>query len=216
LSELDFNSRLVEALLFASPDPLDAATIAARLPEGVDAGSLLAGLAAYYAPRGVNLVEVGGRWQFRTASDLGPHLRMQVEVRRKLSRAALETLSIIAYHQPITRAEIEQIRGVTLSRGTLDLLLESGWIRPRGHRDAPGKPALWVTTGEFLSHFGLASLDDLPGIAELRATGLLDQRELPAIAPDGDAQAEDDEDEPDAPEAGGGEDEPSEDSPEQG
>ncbi|MSP83979.1 MAG: SMC-Scp complex subunit ScpB [Alphaproteobacteria bacterium] len=184
MSELDFNVRLVEALLFAAPEPLDSATIASRLPDGVDLAALLSAIAAHYAPRGVNLVEVGGKWQFRTAPDVGPHLRMQLEVRRKLSRASLETLAIIAYHQPVTRAEVEQIRGVSLSRGTLDLLLEAGWIRPRGHRDAPGRPALWVTTDGFLSHFSLASLDDLPGVAELRATGLLEPRApLPAMEP---------------------------------
>ena len=181
MNEADFNLRLVEALLFASPDLLDSATIGSRLPEGTDVSALLSELANHYGSRGVNLVEIGGKWQFRTAPDLGAHLRVQVEVRRKLSRASLETLAIVAYHQPVTRAEIEQIRGVSLSRGTLDLLLEAGWIRPRGHRDAPGKPALWVTTEGFLSHFNLGSLDDLPGVAELKATGLLEARTLPGV-----------------------------------
>jgi segregation and condensation protein B len=204
VSEPDLNLRLIEALLFASPEPVDLATIAARLPEAVDAGAVLAELVEHYSSRGVHLVDVGGKWQFRTAPDLAPHLRMEVEVRRKLSRAALETLAIVAYHQPVTRAEIEQIRGVTLSRGTLDLLLEAGWIRPRGHREAPGRPALWVTTDGFLSHFGLASLDELPGVAELKATGLLDSRPMPAIQPVA-------EDEPTGEAEGESEDDPAED-----
>jgi segregation and condensation protein B len=196
-----FDARLIEALLFAAPEPLDEAALKARLPETADLAALLAELKAHYAERGVNLAELGGRWQFRTAPDLGSHLKLQVEVRRKLSRAAVETLAIIAYHQPITRAEIEEVRGVGLSRGTLDLLLEAGFIRPRGHREAPGRPALWVTTDMFLEHFGLASLDDLPGLSDLKASGLLDQRgPLPAMEQVADAVIEtdpDDEPEPD-------------------
>jgi len=196
-----FDVRLIEALLFAAPEPLDEAALKARLPETTDLKALLAELQAHYAERGVNLVEVAGRWQLRTAPDLGSHLRLQVEVKRKLSRAAIETLSIIAYHQPITRAEIEEVRGVGLSRGTLDLLLEAGFIRPRGHREAPGRPALWVTTDMFLEHFGLASLDDLPGLSDLKASGLLDQRgPLPAMEQVANAVVEQPEE--------GGEDEP--------
>ncbi len=135
--------------------------------------ALLARLGEEYGGRGVNLVRVGGKWALRTAPDLAPYLRRQVEVSRKLSRAAVETLAIIAYHQPVTRAEIEEIRGVSVSRGTLDILLEAGWVRPRGRRRTPGRPATWVTTQGFLEHFGLESLDDLPGVEELKASGLL-------------------------------------------
>lgn len=191
-----FDTRLIEALLFAAPEPLSDEALQAHLPEGADLKAIMVELQAQYAERGVNLVEVAGRWQFRTAPDLGAHLKLQVEVRRKLSRAALETLSIVAYHQPITRAEIEEVRGVGLSRGTLDLLLEAGFIRPRGHREAPGRPALWATTDMFLEHFGLASLDDLPGLSELKASGLLDQRgPLPAMEQVADAVVEADDDE---------------------
>jgi segregation and condensation protein B len=179
-----FHARLIEAMLFASPAPLDEATLAARLPEGIELSAILGGIARDYAERGVNLVKVGGKWQFRTAEDLGPHLRLQHEVSRKLSRAALETLAIIAYHQPVTRGDIEEIRGVSLSRGTLDTLLEAGWVKPKGHREAPGRPALWVTTDGFLEHFGLSALTDLPGVGELKAAGLLEPRPpLPRLEP---------------------------------
>ncbi len=136
--------------------------------------ALLAELEARYAGRGVNLLRVSNRWTLRTAEDLSYLLRRDVDVNRRLSRAAIETLSIIAYHQPVTRAEIEEIRGVATSRGTLDILLEAGWIKPRGRRKTPGRPATWVTTPAFLEHFGLESLDDLPGVSDLRAAGLLD------------------------------------------
>lgn len=165
--------RLIEALLFASEQPLDEAAIAGQLPEGADITALLADLAEVYRNRGVNLVQVSGGWAFRTAPDLAPHLKVHRTVMRKLSRAALETLAIIAYHQPATRAEIEDIRGVGLSKGTLDLLLEAGWIAPKGRRQAPGRPITWVTTGDFLEHFGLSALEDLPGVDELKAAGLL-------------------------------------------
>ena len=166
--------RLLEALFFAAPEPLGEGDLARHLGADADVRLLLRELAETYAGRGVNLVRVAGGWTFRTAPDLGPVLRSEREVSRKLSRAAVETLAIIAYHQPVTRAEIEAIRGVALARGTLDKLIEAGWVRSAGRRDAPGRPLNWATTPEFLAHFGLDSLDDLPGIDELRATGLLD------------------------------------------
>lgn len=175
------NLRLVEALLFASAQPLDASTLAERLPDDADIDSLLAELADMYAGRGVNLVRVAGGYVFRTAPDLAQKLRIETQVTRKLSRAAVETLAIIAYHQPVTRAEIEQIRGVGLSKGTLDFLFEQNWIRPMGRRRAPGKPVTWGTTEFFLEHFGLAALEDLPGMDELKAAGLLDPRAQPSI-----------------------------------
>ncbi len=166
--------RLIEALLFAANEPLDEETLAARLPEDADVAALLAELRVEYAERGVNLVRVAGKWALRTAEDLAPYLSRHMEVQRKLSRAAVETLAIIAYHQPVTRAEIEEIRGVGISRGTLDILMEAGWVRPKGRRRTPGRPATWVTTEGFLDQFGLEALDDLPGVGELRAAGLLD------------------------------------------
>jgi segregation and condensation protein B len=172
--------RLLEAILFAAAEPLTLDAIAARLPKDVDAKPLLDELEGLYADRGVNLVRVAGKFMLRTAPDLVDALKIERAVKRKLSRAAIETLAIIAYHQPVTRAEIEEIRGVELSRGTLDLLMEAGWIQPRGHRETPGRPALWVTNEEFLLHFGLDKLDDLPGVEELKAAGLLDAR--PAVS----------------------------------
>jgi segregation and condensation protein B len=166
--------RIVEALLFASSAPLDEAWLAGHLRHGSDIGALLADIAAIYAPRGVNLVRVAGKWVFRTAEDLGYLLEKHAVEEKRLSRAALETLAIIAYHQPVTRAEIEEIRGVTTSAGTLDILMEAGWIRPRGRRRAPGKPLTYGTTDSFLAHFGLESVKDLPGLADLKAQGLLD------------------------------------------
>lgn len=166
--------RIVEALLFASPTPLDEAWLAQHLRHGSDIGALLAAIKAAYAPRGVNLVRVAGKWVFRTAEDLGYLLERHAVEERRLSRAALETLSIVAYHQPVTRAEIEEIRGVTTSAGTLDILMEAGWVRPRGRRRAPGKPLTYGTTDSFLAHFGLDSVKDLPGLADLKAQGLLD------------------------------------------
>ncbi|MGE5503006.1 MAG: SMC-Scp complex subunit ScpB [Actinomycetota bacterium] len=168
--------RLVEALLFASDKPLDERAIAERLPEGVDAAAVLAELESHYAARGVNLVRREGKWAFRTAPDLAEAMRIETTEQRRLSRAAIETLAIIAYHQPVTRAEIEEIRGVALSKGTLDTLFAAGWVRPRGRRRTPGRPLTWATTDGFLDHFGLESLDDLPGVAELKASGLLDAR----------------------------------------
>jgi segregation and condensation protein B len=168
--------RLIEALIFASATTLDEAALAERLPEGADLDGLLSHLAELYAGRGVNLVKVAGGYAFRTAPDLAAKLQIEKVVQRKLSRASVETLAIIAYHQPVTRAEIEQIRGVGLSKGTLDLLFEQNWIVPLGRRRAPGKPVTWGTTEFFLEHFGLGNLEDLPGFDDLKAAGLLDAR----------------------------------------
>ena len=166
--------RRVEALLFAAAGPLSAADIARRLPEGADAGRAIAGLRGRYEGRGVELVCVADRWSFRTAGDLGFLMTEEREEPRRLSKAALETLAIIAYHQPVTRAEIESVRGVSISKGTLDLLLEMGFVRLRGRRRTPGRPVTYATADRFLEHFGLASLYDLPGAAEMKAAGLLD------------------------------------------
>lgn len=174
MSERRHQLRLLEALLFAAPEPLAEDELAQRLGDSADVAALLRELAEIYAERGVNLVRLAGGWTFRTAPDLAAHLRSERIVTRKLSRAAVETLAIVAYHQPVTRAEIEAIRGVGLARGTLDRLLEAGWVRPTGRREAPGRPLNWATTPAFLAHFGLDSLNELPGIDELRATGLLD------------------------------------------
>ena len=168
--------RMVEALIFASTDPVSDAGIKSRLPEGVDVRELMDEVAGLYASRGVNLVRLDGKWIFRTAPDLGSRLQIEAKVTRRLSRAALETLAVIAYHQPVTRGEVEEVRGVALSKGTLDTLLEIGWVRPKGRRRTPGRPVTWVTTDAFLGQFGLDSLDALPGVEELRAAGLLDVR----------------------------------------
>jgi segregation and condensation protein B len=168
--------RLLEALLFAASAPLDDESIAQRLPQGADVAGLMAELAEHYRARGVNVVRVAGGWTFRTAPDVAPRLKLEQVVTRKLSRAAIETLAIIAYHQPVTRAEIEEIRGVVVSSGTLDVLMEAGWIAPKGRRETPGRPVTWVTTDTFLSHFGLADRSDLPGIDELKAAGLIGPR----------------------------------------
>jgi segregation and condensation protein B len=189
--------RLLEAMLFASAEPLDETTLAARLPAGVDLRAALARLQEEYAPRGVNLVRVGGKWTFRTATDLAWLLSKETVEARKLSRAAIETLAIIAYHQPVTRAEIEDIRGVTTSKGSVDVLLETGWIRPRGRRKSPGRPLTYGTSEAFLSHFGLDALGDLPGLDELKGAGLLDGRLPPGFAvpmPSDDPALRDDED----------------------
>ena len=173
--------RLLEALIFAGTQALGEKELAERLPNDADVKGLLADLAELYAGRGVNLVQVAGGYAFRTAPDLSEKLKIEKPVTRKLSRASVETLAIIAYHQPVTRAEIEQVRGVGLSKGTLDLLFEQNWIKPMGRRRAPGKPVTWGTTDFFLEHFGLPSLDDLPGQEELKAAGLLDARSQPPI-----------------------------------
>jgi segregation and condensation protein B len=166
--------RFIEALLFAAAEPLDEETLAARLPEGVELQAAMHALQAEYAMRGVNLVRVAGKWSFRTAKDLAWLMAREAVEQKKLSRAATETLAIIAYHQPVTRAEIEDIRGVSASKGTLDVLLETGWIRPRGRRKTPGRPITFGTTEAFLSHFGLEAIGDLPGLEELRSAGLMD------------------------------------------
>jgi len=166
-------ARAVEATLFASEEPLTAEQLSAHLA-GADVHEALGELAAHYANRGVRLVERGKRWQFQTAPDLAHLLRREREQVRKLSRAATEVLAIVAYHEPVSRAEIEAIRGVQTSAGTLDVLMEAGWVRVAGRREVPGRPVIYATTPEFLSHFGLASRRDLPGIDELKAAGLLD------------------------------------------
>lgn len=171
--------RMVEAMLFASSEPLTVVQMAARMPVGSDPAEALALLRRRYEGRGVRLVRVGEGWAFRTAPDLGFLMSQEVVETRRLSRAAIETLAIIAYHQPVTRAEIEEIRGVTVSRGTLDQLLEIGWIRLGRRRLSPGRPVTFVVTETFLDHFGLESTRDLPGLKELRAAGLLDSRPLP-------------------------------------
>jgi segregation and condensation protein B len=192
--EIDDDLRLLEALVFAAAEPVDAAAMRARLPQGADLAALLQALQARYAAAGVNLVRVGDKWAFRTAPDLGPRLRLETPVRRRLSRAAIETLAVVAYHQPVTRAEIEEVRGVALSRGTLDTLLEAGWIKTGRRRRTPGRPMTWVTSDAFLDHFGLEGLDELPGVEELRAAGFLERRPvLRAMAlPPGEAAAADD------------------------
>ncbi|MGB7034988.1 MAG: SMC-Scp complex subunit ScpB [Xanthobacteraceae bacterium] len=166
--------RILEALLFAAEAPLDEKALAARLPAGTDVRVLLTRLQREYEPRGVNLVRIGGKWTLRTAGDLAWLLTRESVVTRKLSRAAIETLAIVAYHQPVTRAEVEEIRGVSTSKGTLDVLLESGWVRLRGRRKAPGRPVTYGTSEAFLSHFGLDVLTDLPGLDELKGSGLID------------------------------------------
>ena len=169
-------------MLFASAEPLDEATLAERLPQGLDMHALLLELQQEYASRGVNLVRINSKWTFRTANDLAWLLSKETIEARKLSRAAIETLAIIAYHQPVTRAEIEEIRGVSTSKGSVDVLLETGWIRPRGRRKSPGRPVTYGTTEAFLSHFGLDAVGDLPGLEELRGAGLLDGRLPPEFS----------------------------------
>ena len=180
MSAEDFDAiRLIEALIFASAEPLSEKALASHFGEGTDVAALLKRLQGDYAGRGVNLVERDGAWAFRTAADLADRMRIERTQMRKLSRAAVETMAVIAYHQPVSRAEIETIRGVATARGTLDVLIEAGWIKPGRRRETPGRPGTWVTTEGFLDHFGLESLRDLPGVDELKATGLLDKR--PAI-----------------------------------
>ena len=189
--------RLLEALLFAAGEPLDEATLGRRLPDGVDLKDALARLKAEYASRGVNLVRIGKKWTFRTADDLSWLLTKQTVETRKLSRAAVETLAIVAYHQPVTRAEIEEIRGIATAAGTLDVLLRTGWIRPRGRRKAPGRPITYGTTEDFLSHFGLEAVSDLPGLDELKGAGLLEGNMPAGFAvpmPSDDTTLRDDED----------------------
>jgi segregation and condensation protein B len=173
-------ARAVEAILFASDTPLTSTEIGAHLGQSSDLAPVLERLAAEYAGRGLNLVERGGRWHFQTAADLAHLLRRDREEARKLSRAGVETLAIIAYHEPVSRAEIEAIRGVAVAKGTLDVLMEAGWVRPAGRREVPGRPLTYATTQGFLTHFGLESRRDLPGIDDLRAAGLLDPVDLAA------------------------------------
>ncbi|WP_028878376.1 SMC-Scp complex subunit ScpB [Terasakiella pusilla] len=201
------HKRLVEAVLFASKEPLGEKKLSNYFQEGVDVKSLLKELQEEYAGKGVNLIRLGNAWAFRTAPDIAEHLSEHRENVKTLSRAAIETLAICAYHQPVTRAEIEEIRGVSLSKGTLDVLFEAGWIKPRGRRRTPGRPMTWGTTVSFLDQFGLEKIDDLPGIEELKSAGLLDARpainaysvrgemELPFVHPEQD-QDEDDLPEP--------------------
>lgn len=172
----DSEMRLLEALLFAAVEPIDTQTLRERMPEGVDVGALLARLAHDYSGRGVNLVRVADKWRFQTAPDLEAHLTEVKEAPRKLSNAALETLAIIAYHQPVTRAEIEDVRGVAVSKGTIDVLMELNWVRLRGRRRTPGRPVTYGTTDGFLAHFNLETIADLPGRDDLKAAGLLDPR----------------------------------------
>lgn len=189
--------RLLEAMLFASAEPLDEKELAERLPQDVDVRAALHRLQEDYASRGVNLVQVSGKWTFRTAQDLSWLLSKETTQTRKLSRAAIETLAIIAYHQPVTRTEIEELRGVSTSAGSVDVLLETGWIRPRGRRKAPGRPLTFGTTEAFLSHFGLDAVSDLPGLEELKGAGMFDGRLPPGFSvpmPSDDAALREDED----------------------
>ncbi len=179
MSDAAYTEREVEALLFAAGGPLSDADLAKRLPEGADIAGAIAALQARYEGRGVELVNVAGRWRFQTAADLAWLMTDERDEPRRLSRAAQETLAIIAYHQPVTRAEIEAVRGVQASKGTLDVLLELGMVRMRGRRRTPGRPITYGTTDAFLEHYGLASVGDLPGAAEMRAAGLL-SLDLPA------------------------------------
>ncbi len=177
--ELRENLRMVEAIVFASREPVSEKTLINRLPEGIDLKTILEELKQVYSGRGVNLVQIGANWAFRTADDLGFLLQREAVEVKRLSRAALEVMAIIAYHQPVTRAEIEEVRGVSTSKGTLDVLMETGWVRMRGRRRTPGRPITYGTNDEFLGHFGLAELADLPGLDELKGAGLL-QSQLPA------------------------------------
>jgi len=203
---MEADMRLLEALLFAAVEPIDIGTLRERMPDGCDVGALIARLARDYAGRGVNLVRVAERWRFQTAPDLEHNLVDIREAPRKLSKAALETLAIIAYHQPVTRPEIEDVRGVAVSGGTIDVLMQLGWIRIRGRRRTPGRPVTYGTTEDFLAHFNLEQVTDLPGRDDLKAAGLLDPRipkdfEVPtpmmSMDIDEDPYAEDGEDEED-------------------
>ena len=173
--------RMAEALLFAAAEPLDIDSLAARLPAGTDVGAVIQDLQALYEKRGVNLVRVANKWMFRTAEDLSFLMERSAVEQKKLSRAAMETLAIIAYHQPVTRAEIEEIRGVSVSKGTIDVLMETSWVRLRGRKRTPGRPVTYGTTEAFLVHFGLEAVGDLPGLDDLKAAGLLDGRLPPGF-----------------------------------
>jgi segregation and condensation protein B len=173
--------RMAEALLFAAAEPLDIDSLAARLPAGTDVGAVIEDLQKLYEKRGVNLVRIANKWMFRTAEDLSFLMEREAVEQRKLSRAAMETLAIIAYHQPVTRAEIEEIRGVSVSKGTIDVLMETGWVKLRGRKRTPGRPVTYGTTEAFLVHFGLEAVGDLPGLDDLKAAGLLDGRLPPGF-----------------------------------
>jgi len=178
------HKNILEALLFAASEPLSVNALHERMPEGADVGALLLALQEEYSDRGVRLVEVERHWAFRTAPDLAEHLEVQKDVHKKLSRAAMEVMAIVAYHQPITRAEIENIRGVKTNSGTLDLLIELGWVKPGRRRETPGRPLTWVSTTEFLDHFSLESIMDLPGLDDLKESGMLDRRPAIEALPD--------------------------------
>lgn len=193
-AEPDDFLRAVEAALFVAEAPLAPAELRLHVGDGGNLSAALATLADHYAGRGINLVERGGRWHFQTAADLAHILRREKDEPRKLSRAAMETLAIIAYHEPVSRAEIEAIRGVQVAKGTLDVLMEAGWARPAGRREVPGRPLIYATTVDFLSHFGLSSRRDLPGIDDLRAAGLLDPVDLALEGMGGQSVLESDED----------------------
>ncbi|MBL4618626.1 MAG: SMC-Scp complex subunit ScpB [Marinicaulis sp.] len=196
--ELAAHARMVEALLFAAAEPLDIKSIADRLPEGADIETLVHRIAGEYAERGVNLKETDGKWRFVTAGDVAHILDKERVTPRRLSRAAMETLAIIAYHQPCTRADIEDVRGVQVAKGSLDQLLEIGWVKLRGkRRDVPGRPILYGTTDDFLEQFGLESVGDLPGLADLKAAGLLDARLPPGFSVPSPTDGDDEEDEAD-------------------
>lgn len=193
--DLAEHTRMTEALLFAAAEPLDVKSIADRLPAGADVPALIARVKAAYEGRGVELAEVDGKWRFVTAADVAHVLRKEQTTQRRLSRAALETLAIIAYHQPCTRADIEDVRGVQVAKGSLDQLLEIGWVKMRGkRRDVPGRPTLYGTTQGFLEHFGLESVSDLPGLADLKAAGMLDARLPPGFSVPSPMDGDDDED----------------------
>lgn len=196
-ADLRENLRMVEAIVFASSEPVSEKALVERLPQGADMALIMSELQQVYAGRGVNLVKIGSNWAFRTADDLGFLLQKEAVDVKKLSRAALEVLAIIAYHQPVTRAEIEEVRGVATSKGTLDVLMETGWIKMRGRRRTPGRPVTYGSTVDFLDHFGLEELGDLPGLEELKGAGLL-QSQLPANfsmpLPNDDVELHDDED----------------------
>ncbi len=181
-------TRIIEALLFATAEPLPVRILHERMEAmgyaGADVGAALMELQAHYGGRGVNLANIDGNWAFRTAQDLAEIFTAEQEVAKKLSRAAMETLAIVAYHQPVTRAEVENIRGVSTHRGTLDVLIEAGWVKPGRRRESPGRPLTWVTTPAFLDHFSLESLMDLPGMDDLKASGLLDRRPAIDVVPD--------------------------------
>ena len=200
MSDTAQHLRMVEALLFGAAEPLDNKSLAARLPEGADIPALMKELSKRYEARGVNLVKVAGTWAFRTAPDLAFLLEREKTVTRRLSKAAIETLAIVAYQQPVTRVEIEEIRGVSISRGTLDALMEAGWIRLRGRRRTPGRPVTFGTTEEFLDHFNLEGLDALPGLEELKSSGLLRSEPPTSLFPRPSEDAEPEDTEPDAPE----------------